>query len=389
MALDGLKVLVIGAGIGGLAAATGLARRGADVSVLEQAEAVREVGAGFQISPNGFVVLESLGLAGVLRDRAVQAQAVRLCDYSDAEVLRLDLGRLARRDYYFVHRADLVELLAAGAREAGVKIRLLQKVAKVEPGARPVVHTASGAALEADLVIGADGLHSVARSALNGTIAPFFTRQVAWRAVVPEPAGAAPEARVYMGPLRHIVTYPLRNGRMRNIVAVQERAAWTEESWSQQDDPDAMRAAFADFGPEVSEILGRVETVHLWGLFRHPVAPVWHNGGVALLGDAAHPTLPFMAQGACMALEDAWALGSALARGEGDLEARLATYQAARQDRTRRVVDAASRNAWKYHLSFPPLRWAAHTALRAGGAIMPGRMIHQFDWIYDYDVTAA
>jgi salicylate hydroxylase len=90
-----------------------------------------------------------------------------------------------------------------------------------------------------------------------------------------------------------------------------------------------------------------------------------------------------------MALEDAWALGSALARGEGDVETRLAAYQAARQDRTRRVVDAASRNAWKYHLSFPPLRWAAHTALRAGGAIMPGRMIHQFDWIYDYDVTAA
>lgn len=387
MSLQNTKCLVIGAGIGGLAAARALAQRGAEVTVLEQAEAIREVGAGLQISPNGFAVLRALGLDETLRTVGVQGEAVSLHDYRSGEVARLDLTRLDSRDYYFLHRADLVEALAEGARAAGARIRLLQRVSKVEPGTRPAVHLSNGAVLEADLVIGADGLHSKARTALNGTAAPFFTRQVAWRAVVPNSEGRGPEARVHMGPMRHVVSYPLREGRFLNLVAVQERAAWTKESWSQKDDPLSLRAAFEDFGPEVQDMLSRVEDVYLWGLFRHPVAPKWHAQGVAILGDAAHPTLPFMAQGACMALEDAWALAVALS-GEGALEDRLSAYQARRADRTKRVVDAASGNAWKYHLSFPPLRWAAHSVLRAGGRFAPERMMRQFDWIYGYDVTA-
>ncbi|WP_210877173.1 FAD-dependent oxidoreductase [Roseovarius autotrophicus] len=384
MRLDEMKIAVIGAGIGGLAVARALALRGADVTVFEQAPEIAEVGAGLQISPNGFAVLAALGLGDALR--SVRGAAVHLCDYHGGEVLRLDLGRLTRAEYHFVHRADLIDLLAEGARAAGARFRLLQKVTDVGPGARPRVETASGAAFEADLVIGADGLHSVARTALNGITAPFFTRQVAWRALVPNAAGRGAEVRVHMGPLRHVVSYPLREGSLLNLVAVQERAAWTSESWSQTDDPQALRAAFNDFGAEVREMLAAVETVHLWGLFRHPVARVWQRGGVAILGDAAHPTLPFMAQGACMALEDAWVLADALSRAE-TVEAGLARYQVRREGRTRRVVEAASRNAWKYHLSFPPLRWAAHTALRAGGALAPERMIRQFDWIYAHDVT--
>lgn len=378
---------MVGAGIGGLAAARALALRGAEVTVLEQAEAIREVGAGLQISPNGFAVLRALGLADALRAAGVQGQAVSLRDYRKGEVARLDLTRLDSRDYYFLHRADLIEVLAEGARAAGVRIRFLQKVDRIEPGARPAVHLSNGAVLEADLVIGADGLHSKARQALNGTVAPFFTRQVAWRAVVPNVEGRGPEARVDMGPLRHVVSYPLREGRLLNVVAVQERAAWTKESWSQRDDPMALRAAFQDFGPQVRDLLAQIDEVYLWGLFRHPVADNWHAGGVALLGDAAHPTLPFMAQGACMALEDAWALADCLA-GDGALETRLTRYQARRAQRAKRVVEAASGNAWKYHLSFPPLRWAAHSVLRAGGRFAPERMMRQFDWIYGYDVTA-
>ncbi|WP_294621448.1 FAD-dependent monooxygenase [uncultured Roseovarius sp.] len=388
MSLQGLKCLVIGAGIGGLTVARALALRGAEVTVLEQAEAIREVGAGLQISPNGFAVLRALGLDEALRAVGVQGEAVSLRDYRKGEVARLDLTRLDSRDYYFLHRADLIEVLAEGARAAGVRIRLLQRVAKVEPGARPAVHLCNGAVLEADLVVGADGLHSKARQALNGTTAPFFTRQVAWRAVIPNTEARGPEARVHMGPMRHVVSYPLREGRLLNLVAVQERAAWTAESWSQRDDPLSLRAAFEDFGPEVQTMLSRVEEVYLWGLFRHPVAPKWHADGVAILGDAAHPTLPFMAQGACMALEDAWALAEALS-GEGALEARLSAYQARRAGRAKRVVDAASGNAWKYHLSFPPLRWAAHGVLRAGGRFAPERMMRQFDWIYGHDETAS
>lgn len=391
MSLDGLKTLVIGGGIGGLATARALALRGADVTVLEQAPEIAEVGAGLQVSPNGFAVLNALGLGQALGDLSVRARGVNLRDYRGARVLSLDLGQLESDDYFFVHRADLIDILAQGAREAGAKLRLLQKITSIDPGAdgsRPRVGLANGAILSADLVIGADGLHSVARQALNGRVAPFFTGQVAWRAVVPNTGNAAAEACVHMGPHRHLVSYPLRQGRMLNLVAVQERAAWSEESWSQEDDPIALQAAFSDFGPEVQAMLSRVETVNLWGLFRHPVAARWHAGGVALVGDAAHPTLPFMAQGACMALEDSWALAECL-DGAGALEDRLVAYQECRRERVCRVVETANGNAWKYHLSFSPLRWAAHTALRVGGAVAPGRLMRQFDWIYGYDVTKA
>ncbi|MEQ9257905.1 MAG: FAD-dependent monooxygenase, partial [Roseovarius sp.] len=287
-------------------------------------------------------------------------------------------------------RADLIDLVAEGARAAGVKIRLLQHVLRVEPGTPARIELDRGVEMHADLVVGADGLHSATRAALNGTIAPFFTGQVAWRAVVPAEQGARarpPEAWVHMGPRRHVVSYPLREGTALNIVAVQERAAWQAESWSQEDDPETLRRTFADFGGEVREMLACVERVHLWGLFRHPVAPMWHGEGVVLLGDAAHPTLPFMAQGASLALEDAWVLSEALSL-PGRLATRLAAYQTRREGRARRVVEAASSNAWKYHLALPPLRWAAHAALRAGGALIPGRMIRQYDWLYGHDVTA-
>ncbi|MEQ8898900.1 MAG: FAD-dependent monooxygenase [Roseovarius sp.] len=388
MHLDDMKIVVVGGGIGGLAVARALALRGAEVTVFEQAEAIREVGAGLQVSPNGFRVLDALGLGCALRAVSVQGQAVRLKDYRGGEVLRLDMGGLESAEYHFVHRADLIDVLATGAREAGVRIRLLQHAEGVRPGARPDVALARGVGVQADLVVGADGLHSVVRQALNGTVAPFFTRQVAWRAVVPNAAGRGPEVHVHMGPHRHVVSYPLRGGAALNLVAVQERAEWQAESWSQRDDPDSLRAAFADFGPEVREMLSRVETVHLWGLFRHPVARAWHGAGTVLLGDAAHPTLPFMAQGASMALEDAWVLAEELMQ-PGALEARLAAYQVRREGRVRKVVDAASSNAWKYHLAFPPLRWAAHTALRLGGAVAPGKVLHQFDWIYEHDVVSG
>lgn len=386
MHLLGMKIVVIGGGIGGLAAARALAMRGASVTVLEQACEITEVGAGLQISPNGYAVLDALGLGADLAAPAVQAQAVSLRDYRKGEVVRLDLTRLQNRNYFFVHRADLIDLLAKGAREAGVKIRLLQQVSEVSPGPTPTIRLANGSELTPDLVVGADGLHSKTRLALNGQDKPFFTRQVAWRAVIPNTLDLAPVARVHMGPGRHVVSYPLRGGKQVNIVAVQERTDWVEEGWNHSDTPENLRAAFSDFGPEVQHMLTQVADVRLWGLFRHPVAKVWHKQNTAILGDAAHPTLPFLAQGASMALEDAWALTEELSATDS-IAAALAAYQARRHARATRVINAASGNAWKYHLGFGPLRFAAHTALRLGGVLAPDRMMHQFDWLYLHDET--
>jgi len=388
MSLIGQSITLLGAGIAGLACARALALRGAEVTVLEQADAIREVGAGLQISPNGAAVLRALGLGEALDRAGTAATGVRLTDGPTAEpVLSMDLRG---RDFRLLHRADLIALLLEGARGAGAELRLLQRIETVDlTGARPRIVTAQGAALTPDLLIGADGLHSPTRAALNGAAAAVFTGQVAWRAVLPEAEAedTAALAEVHMGPGRHLVSYPLRGGRQRNIVAVEERSRWAEESWTLRDDPMDLRLAFETFSPRVRGWLDRVEEVHLWGLFRHPVARHWHGGRAVILGDAAHPTLPFLAQGANMALEDAWVLADCLARHDTP-EAAFAAYQQARAARCARIVAASTANARAYHLS-SPLREIAHLGLRIGGRIAPQAALRRFEWIYGTDVTQA
>jgi salicylate hydroxylase len=393
MDLKGKKITVVGAGIGGLTAALALKQRGASVHVLEQAEAIKEVGAGLQISPNGMAVLKALGVDDAAKNRAVRADAVELRDYAAGRLVsRLDLGLISENDplhpteYYFVHRADLIDVLAEAVRAAGVKVLLLQQVEAIVSGDRPKVIMANGAEMTADLVVGADGLHSKMRPVLNGTVAPFFTRQTAWRATVPNTMAHPDVAQVHMGPKRHLVSYPLRGGELVNIVAVQEQVGWAEEGWHIPDDPANLQKTFSDFGGGVRRMLAEVTDVRKWGLFRHPVAPVWHRDHCVLLGDAAHPTLPFMAQGAVMAMEDAWVLADALEKAE-DFSSGLAAYQARRVGRVSKVVDTASKNAWKYHLSNTPLRMAAHLGMRMASTLAPKKLMGQFDWIYLHDVT--
>jgi len=387
--LIGQDITVLGAGIGGLAVATALAQRGAKVRVLEQSDAIREVGAGLQVSPNGAVVMKALGLGEALSAAAPRARAVVLRDFRRGDqVFRMELDR-DDRPYHLTHRADLIEMLRHGATEAGVEVELGRKVESVTTDEDATVVTFAGGAEETlPLVIGADGLHSPARAALNPATRPFFTGQVAWRCTIPLDApDTPPEATVHMGPGRHIVTYPLRGGELMNVVAVEERDGWAAEGWNHKDRPEILRAAFADFAPEIRDLLFRADQVFLWGLFRHPVAKSWGQGRLALLGDAAHPTLPFLAQGANMALEDAWVLADALDQ-EDSLSTALSRYQALRRSRCARIVDAASKNAENYHLRPGPYRAAAHMALKLGGQFAPGLAARKFDWLYGHDVTA-
>lgn len=389
-AMDGREAIVVGAGIAGLAAALALARRGAQVRLFEQAPALGEFGAGLQVSPNGAAVLAALGLAGQLARHAMAGAGAALREgRSGRELARIDTARPAAggQGGWLFHRADLVSLLAGAARAAGVTVEVGRQVTAALPGARPVVAFADGGEAAADVVVGADGLHSVVRAALGPAPAARYTGQVAWRALIPGEPGAPALAEVFLGPGRHLVSYPLRGGSLRNLVAVEERRAWAAEGWHHRDDPAALRRAFAGFGGPVPRWLAAVSEVHLWGLFRHPVAARWGGGGVAILGDAVHPTLPFLAQGACMALEDAWVLAAAL-DAAGDRDARLAAYQRAREGRVRRVLAAADANARRYHLR-GPARLAGQLGLVLAGRLAPARLRAGYDWLYGHDVTAA
>ena len=386
MQIAGLEVLVIGGGVAGLAVAAALQQRGASVLVLEQAAGLLEVGAGLQISPNGARVLHALGQGAQLAQLAQRSDAVILRNAQNGkQVLRLDLPQ-SGAGFHLIHRADLISLLHGAC--DGVRTRFVAHVSGVKPdGPRPSVTLDGGEVVSADLVIGADGLHSVIRPSLQDgpPAAPFFTGQVAWRALIPGTKADAPQAQVFMGPGRHLVSYPLRGGTLRNIVAVEERKEWAQEGWNHPDTPQNLRQAFAGFGGPVPDWLDQVDKLWLWGLFRHKVAAHWYKGQAAILGDAAHPTLPFMAQGANMALEDAYVLARELERGAG-LSDGLAAYQAARRNRVIRVVEAANRNARNYHLR-PPIAQLAHLALRLSGRVIPDAPLRQFAWIYDHDVT--
>lgn len=375
--LKGLEVIVLGAGIAGLAAACALSRRGAKVLVLEREEALEEVGAGIQISPNGLSVLHALGL-GADGDDAVAAEAVQLREFRQGRpVFRHVRGGEKTRLY---HRADLLNLLAQGAGAAKVDIRLGCDVRDADPDSGEV-RLATGETLKGQCVIAADGLKSRTARRINGERAARFSHQVAWRALVPWNGDARPEVTLTMGPGRHIVTYPLRGGSLMNLVAVEERSDWREEGWRLAGDPAGMRRRFGDFAGPAAEVLAGVTHCHLWALYLHPVAGKWWQGRACLVGDAAHPTLPFVAQGACMALEDAWVLAESL-EGASNLATGFAAYQARRHTRVARVVATAEANARRFHMSGLKAT-VAQSALRYAGRYLAP----DYDWIFNHDVT--
>lgn len=375
------RAAVVGGGIGGLAAALALARRGVEVAVYERAPAFHEVGAGLQIGPNGVHVLHALGLHAVLEAHAARPVAVEMRDGESGRlVASVDMSACEERygaPYLQFHRADLLDILADAVSDAGIEV---QFDALISPEAPP----------DADVVIAADGVRSAFREAIVPGAEPAFTGQVAWRALVPH--GSAAEGldpartQLFMGPGRHVVVYPLRDGRLWNIVAVEERNEWMAEGWDEPADAETMRAGFAGWCPQVSNLLGRIEQGHRWGLFAHGELPRWHKGNVALLGDACHPMLPFMAQGATMALEDAWVLAESLMSHRG-VSSALPAYERLRKARATRVQKVAWRNARIYHMAPGPVRMGLRAGMAAVGALAPGGLLGRFDWLYGHDVT--
>ena len=384
--LQQMQIDVVGGGVAGLATARAAAMRGAKVCVFEQAPEIREVGAGLQLSPNGMRVIDALGLGSALRDTSLEGRWVVLRNQRGKQVLRMDLTKVDGT-FLMVHRADLIAALSDDLASLGINLNLN---VRIEAG--------NARRSEPGLTVAADGARSGLRAALGGDAPPFFTGQVAWRAIIDAHLDEPAEAQVFMGAGRHLVSYPLKGGR-RNIVAVQERSTWAADSWNTPDDPEALRAAFADFGGPVPEWLSQVDKVHIWGLFRRPVAQKWYgsvnSASAVLVGDAAHPTLPFLAQGANLALEDAWCLPAALAQSlSGDQSAAAVTrglqlFQDTRRARVVRAIEAANANARSYHIESKALQAIAHAILQGGSAIAPSAAVRKFNWLYGYNVTTV
>ncbi len=392
-----MRIVIAGAGLGGLYAAAALARIGAEVVVVERAEALSEVGAGIQVSPNGSRLLARIdALTEVERD-AFQPEAAEMrLGVSGATILHLPLGATAEArwgaPYLQVHRADLLSALARAAQAAGAEIRLDAPVAGVESGSDGArLRLENGETLEADLLIGADGVRSTVRDSLFGAVAPRFTGQTAWRGVVAAdalpPGLVHPTATVWVGQGRHLVTYYLRRGALVNFVAVVERPEWVEEDWRARGDLEALRAAFAGWAPGAAKVIEAATECWLWGLFDRPPPPSWRKGCAALLGDACHPMLPFMAQGATQAFEDGAALAAALAR-EPDVDRALAAYETRRRGRAARVQAVARDNARLFHARGPAERLARYGPIFLGARAAPAFAMSRLDWLYGHDAAA-
>ncbi len=343
-----------------MTAALCFAAAGRRVAIFEQAAEFGEVGAGIQISPNAARVLHRLGLEGALAGGAeVAATEIRHWRGRLIAAQPLDAGLRARHGfpYYHLHRADLLRALVdAVAAEPGIELYAGAPVRGVTRGAAGVVVTAGGDRHAGALLIGADGIHSTVRALAFGADRATFTGHIAWRALIPAGRLAAalrrPVATLWWGPGRHLVHYPIRAGSLVNCVAVvEDDAPWRLESWSAAGDPAELRRHFGGWHEPVPALLAEVDAAacYRWALFdRRPMAR-WSTGRITLLGDACHPMLPFLAQGAAMAIEDAAVLARCV-QAAADVEAGLRAYEGPRRRRTARLQRASRRNARIFHM---------------------------------------
>ena len=387
------RIAIAGAGIAGLTTALSLLQRGWKVDVYEQASQLAEVGAGLQISPNGTRVLQSLGLEPALQSVVCQAQGKEIRMWNTGQRWKLfDLGDdcLSRfgAPYWMVHRGDLHKiLLDAFNAQSDAPVRLNSRVVSAQStstGASFVLQ--DGSHHSAHGLIAADGVHSILREKLLGEDKAQFTGLLAWRGLVPvHTISAHLQAQVgtnWVGPGAHVITYPVRGGALMNVVGIIEKDGWLGESWTEQGTHEELLQDFGHWHADVGELMRKIDQPFKWALLGRSPQKGWAQGAICLVGDSAHPTLPFLAQGANMAIEDAAVMARCLT-AYSTAEKAFAEFENLRWQRTADIVNRSSDNAKRFHN--PQLSDAAKAVDYVSTEWEPEKVRRRYDWMFEYD----
>ena len=392
-----MHVLIAGGGIGGLTAALAFQHFGHQVTVFEQSNIIGEVGAGIQISPNGMRVLSMLGVSAQVSADAFRPKAMEMrMGKSGRSIFSLPLRKAALHrwgaDYLHVYRPDLIAVLkdalltrSPDALQLGKSV---QSYLQDETGI--TVQFADGTSASGDLLVGADGIHSVIRTQMLGPDRPRYTGMIAWRAVAPVSVlgntPPPPTACVWTGSKRHAVTYLLRRGSLANFVGVVERKEKHIESWSATGAKADALKDFKKWNPAIRGILEAADKINLWALYDRDELATWRDGRAVLLGDACHPMLPFMAQGAVMAIEDAFVLARE-ANAQASLSEALETYETLRKPRTTKTQLGARGRAHLFHRRNPITQLATYGPMWIAGRTATKTIYGQNDWLFSYDAV--
>ena len=389
------RIAIIGGGIGGLCAAVALRQRGFETAVYEQSPQLGEIGAGVAMAPNAVKAIRSLGLENDLRAVGWSAEYQVMRNGLDGRIMSrqpvADSAAKFGAPHLSVHRADLLDIFVRALPASCIRTAA-QCVAVTADRNGAVARFSDATAIESDIVVGADGIHSAVRTSLFGPEAPRFTGCICFRALVP--AAAVPssitmkDAVLWMGPHGHIVHYPVRRGEVLNVVAHCDSDAWTEESWTRRCDASELLATYAAWHPSLLDLIRTTGSWFKWALYDRDPLEQWSVGRATLLGDSAHAMLPYLGQGAAMAIEDGCVLASCLSRSADPDEA-LAAYEALRKPRTRRTVLASRARAKENHLASRWDRFKRDVRIAIRNRFGRDKTVFQGEWLYRYDVTSA